>query len=426
MSKSMEPKVQALPLLPGVYLFKDKDNAIIYVGKAKVLRKRVSNYFQKQHIDWKVKALIDEHAIIEHVVTHSETEALLLEAQLIKEHQPKFNVLLKSGQPFLYIQVTNEELPRMLLVRNKKGKGTHFGPFLFKRPARAGYEYLMKTFRLEFCNHKIKDGCLKYHIGLCAGSCRDEFDKDNYMLRLQLAMNALRGHYKESLYELKKSIAWCAARFEFEKAQRLANYLQNLDMIFATLKLKFSEKKYEKEVSLATAPVKFSRSPNKDLGVQLQQLLQLPHAPSSIDCFDISHFQSNEIVGSCVRFVDGVPDKNNFRRFAIKTLQQQNDCAALQEIVARRYRNPDEMPDLILIDGGKGQLNSVASLFPGASIVSLAKREERLFSQQYPQGIVLDLQTEVGRLLIALRDYAHHFAISYHRKKRSKKLEGAL
>ena len=425
----MEKPYLSLPLLPGIYLFKDKDNAIIYVGKAKSLRKRVASYFQKQHEDWKIKSLIDEHATIEHVVTHSENEALLLEAQLIKEHQPKFNVLLKSGQPFLYIMATNDELPRLELVRTKKRKGTYFGPFIQNKFAvRAGYDYLIKTFRLDICNRKIDDGCLKYHIGICAGACKKDFDSEGYLFRLHLAKSLLSGNYKDSLAELRMQIAKCIAFLQFEKARQLNYYLQNLDAIFAHIKVKFSEKKYAHEVAQATASKRPLKMANLTLGKEVQNLLHLEKAPSSIDCFDISHFQSKSIVGSCIRFVDGVPDKNNFRRFAIKSLQEQNDYAALQEIVARRYRNIEEMPDLILIDGGKGQLSAVASLFPehAGKIVSLAKREEQLFSKDFPDGILLDMQTEVGRLLIALRDYAHHFAINYHRQKRSKRLEGEL
>jgi excinuclease ABC subunit C len=152
----------------------------------------------------------------------------------------------------------------------------------------------------------------------------------------------------------------------------------------------------------------------------LQKLLELPERPETIDCFDISHFQSSYLVGSCIRFKDGLPDKNNFRRFRIKTLTQQNDYAALQEIVSRRYKNPADAPHIVLIDGGKGQLSSVQQLFPGLLCISLAKREELLHTPLHPEGIHLDIQTPLGQLLIYLRDYAHHFAISYHRLLRTK------
>jgi excinuclease ABC subunit C len=281
----------------------------------------------------------------------------------------------------------------------------------------------MKTFRLELCNKKIKDGCLQYHIGICAGSCRDDFDKDGYLFRLHLAMNALRGHYKESLSDLRKKIAGAALTLDFEKAARFNYYLQNLDTIFATLKTKFSEKKYGTEIDQVTTGFYRTQQPDPLLATALQDLLNLSTAPRSIDCFDVSHFQGNEIVGSCIRFLDGVPQKDLFRRFKIKTLTEQNDYAALQEIVARRYRDGD-FPDLILIDGGKGQRNAVAALFPERTIISLAKREERIFSESKPDGILLDKESAVGKMLIRLRDYAHHFAITYHRSKRQSLLKG--
>ena len=149
-------------------------------------------------------------------------------------------------------------------------------------------------------------------------------------------------------------------------------------------------------------------------------VLKLASPPRSIDCFDVSHFQSTALVGSCVRFYDGIPQKNAFRRFKIKTLTEQNDYEALKEIVSRRYKNQDELPDLVVIDGGKGQRNAVLPLLKNSTCVSLAKREERLFSDSYPEGYVLDVHTPVGKLLISLRDYAHHFAITYHRLLRSK------
>lgn len=414
------PNLDFLPLLPGVYLFKDATNAIIYVGKAKLLKKRVSSYFKNQDKDWKIHSLIEEYASIDHIVTQTEMEALLLEAQLIQEHQPKFNVLLKSGQPFVYIHFSNDEIPVIEVVRSKKKKGgTYFGPFVQKMQVRAAYNYLLKTFRLNLCNQKIPTGCLRYHIGNCAGNCLDTFDKEQYLFRMTLAQQALAGRYKQSLAAINKRIEEYSSAFEFEKARQLVYYAQNLETIFATLKTKFTPKKYETDVFVATTPIAHQKEYNIAFSDQLQTLLGLPQRPITIDCFDISHFQSQSIVGSCIRFVHGVPDKNNFRRFRIKTLVEQNDYAALQEIVTRRYKNSNAIPDVVLIDGGKGQLSAVQKILPNAFIISLAKREERLFTPLHPEGVTLDIQTEIGRVLIALRDYAHHFAISYHRTKRA-------
>jgi excinuclease ABC subunit C len=419
----MTKTVINLPSSPGVYLFKDKDNAIIYIGKAKSLKNRVRSYFQNKEKDWKIKALIDEHASIDHIITKTEPEALILEAQLIKENQPKFNVLLKSGNPFLYLLFTKEPLPKLEIVRNKKKKGIYFGPFLHKKQARSVHTYLLKTFRLEWCNKKIEGGCLRYHIDLCVGNCRDDFDPEEYLFRINLAITILKNNYKKSLKSIKDRIVLYNDNFEFEKAKHLVEYLTNLDSIFATLKTKFSDKRYESDVFLATTPIHMRKQPDLTLAQKLQLFVQSEKPIITIDCFDISHFQSNEIVGSCIRFKHGIPDKNNFRRFNVRSLKQQNDYAALQEIVSRRYKNPEDIPDLIVIDGGKGQLNAIKTILDNTQIISLAKKEERLFMNRFPNGIVLDVKTELGKLFIAVRDYAHHFAISHHRARRNKQWE---
>ena len=421
----MENSTLQLPNLPGIYLFK-KNNELLYVGKAKSLKKRVRSYFQKQEKDWKIQALIEEHTHVEHIVTHTETDALLLEAQLIREHKPKFNVLLKSGQPFVFLVFTQETLPKLLLVRNKLLKGIYFGPFLHKNHVRNAHIYLLRTFALNVCNTSIENGCLQYHVGNCAGNCLPTYDLEAYKFRLHLAQSLLEGRYAESLKRLHEQIVTHAKNFEFEKARNLHRYAQNLEIIFDTLKTRFSFTKYEKDIVLVTAPTEKSENAKKknfELGKKVQELFNLEKAPSTIDCFDISHFQSSFIVGSCIRFTDGVPDKNKFRRFKIKTLKEQNDYAALQEIVARRYKNSEEIPDLIVIDGGKGQLHAIEQILPNAQIISLAKREELVFGKSLTEPVPLSLHSDVGKLIIALRDYAHHFAIRYHTLLRSKQVK---
>ena len=413
-------RVRDIPLLPGVYLFKDHTNTIIYVGKAKCLRKRVSSYFQKQDTDWKVAELIKAHATIEHIVTKNETEALLLEAQLIRDYKPKYNVLLKSGNPFLYLVFTeSEDIPQLKIVRVKKEKGTYFGPFLHKQDARSVFAYLTRTFTLYLCNVKISQGCLEYHLGHCAGNCMDQFNMKDYMLRLMLAQQALEGNHKAFLQAVQENIALHNQNLEFEKSRHLASYLKNLDIIFATIKTRYTEKKYSKEIEYATKPLRRAENALQAGLAELATMLELQNIPTTIDCFDISHFQSTYIVGSCIRFTNGKPDKNKFRRFKIKSLESQNDYAALQEIVRRRYREED-FPDIILIDGGKGQRNAIKDLFPHVTCISLAKREEQVFADNHPEGLRLDLTTTIGQLLIALRDYAHHFAIEYHKLLRKK------
>ncbi len=409
---------KTIPKAAGVYYFKDKDGQVIYVGKAKSLAHRVNSYFQKGY-DWKVMALVEEYADLDYILTKNETEALLLEAQMIAEHKPKYNVLLVEGQPFLYLLfTTNDPLPTLEVVRNKRKKGTYFGPFLHKRQARGVAAYLIETFRLALCNKKIANGCLDYHLGKCAGNCLHNFDTNDYLFRLNLAMDVLRNNHKESLKNLKEKIKEYSKALAFENARRLSGYVENLDTIFETIRTRFHEKKYKDDIFVATTPTKIA--PRDSALDELSEFLHLNKQIKTIDCFDISHFQSSYIVGSCIRFSNGIPDKNNFRRFRIKTLETQNDYAALQEIIKRRYRDENEIPDLIMIDGGKGQLSAAQTVLPQGMIISLAKREETIFSNTIPDGKKLDIHSRVGQLLIAIRDYAHHFAISYHKLRRKK------
>jgi excinuclease ABC subunit C len=414
--------IRNLPRLPGIYVFKDKNSGIIYIGKAKSLKNRVLSYFRRQTEDWKVQELIKEHALVEYILTKNEIEALLLEAQLIRTYKPKYNVLLKNTNPFVYMLITQKEMPELKLVRNKKEKGTYFGPFLYKQKARSVYEYLMRTLRLRLCSTKIEQGCLDYHMGLCAGNCVASFNPVDYKVRLQLAQSLLEGNHAACESLLTSQIKEHNHRMEFEKSKNLSSYLGDLEIIFETLKTGFSETKYVKDITVMMTPISAKIEKPLQALKELKDLLSLPHSIESIDCFDISHFQSSYLVGSCVRFTHGMPNKNKFRRFKIKTLTEQNDYAALQEIVSRRYRNPEELPDVVLIDGGKGQLNAVKDLFPKTMFISLAKKEELLFTPYHTEGVHLDIKTALGQLLIALRDYAHHFAVSYHKVLRSKNL----
>ncbi len=414
--------IKIIPTLPGVYLFTNDQEEIMYIGKAKSLRSRVHSYFHKKPHDWKVEEIQREYADLDFIITKSETEAMLLEADLIQRYQPKLNTIFKTGQPFLYIQFTAPRtgLPSMQIVRNKKRKGTYFGPFLHKRQARNAYQFLIRTFKLNVCNKKIENGCLDYHIGNCPGTCKSDFDKTEYLFRIELAKQVLRKQDKTFITMIQEKIAQYNKELAFEKSKHFAEYLDNVHTIFETIATKFAPEKFAADIFAAITPTVHVAQTHPHVGRELSALLGIATPISTIDCFDISHFQSRSIVGSCVRFTDGKPDKNKFRRFKIQSLTQQNDYAALQEIVSRRYKDTADIPDLILIDGGKGQLNAVRSLFPDAQIASLAKREETLFSTHLKDGITLDVKTDIGKLLIALRDYAHHFAISYHRLRQKK------
>ena len=509
--------IKKLPAQPGVYIFKDADQHIIYVGKAKDLKKRVISYVLLQGKDVKADTIMNTAASLEHLLTESELEAMLLEAQLIQAHQPKLNILLKTGQPFLYLVISSSSTPELKIVRNKKQKGTYFGPFIEKASARKVYDFLMKTFRLKRCGKKIENGCLYYHMGICSGSCRPDFDNVAYLERLDLAKAALKQGHSAFLKHLEHLITEHSNERNFEKAKTLHAYYKAFQSVYSALDIKqsssshlvkrdvwilsgngkslfrFDERsamlkkkqvfyaplmqgdnqepwyieyflsyyrshapcahllvnfdltKQDKDlyqtflrqwhtltyavsiehptkghaaslIRLASIHAATESARTKTLPQALMQFLNLSSAPRTIDCFDISHTQGHAMVGSCIRFTDGAPDPANFRHFHIKTLDHQDDYAALQEIVSRRYKDTRDLPDLILIDGGKGQLSATKPLFPTIPCASLAKKEEIVYATTLSHGKKLDIKSFVGQLLIALRDYTHHFAISFHRK----------
>ncbi|MBV8660878.1 MAG: GIY-YIG nuclease family protein [Candidatus Dependentiae bacterium] len=402
------------PKSSGVYFFKDANNAILYIGKAKNLKNRITSYFSSG--DYKVIELLRSAVDIEVITTNNEIEALFLEAQLIKQHQPPFNRLLKAGNPYIYIFFSQDKIPTISTVRTKKKKGEYFGPFLTKKDALFVVEYLKKSLQLNVCNKKIESGCLQFHINICSGSCKSDFDEEFYKFRLDIARQILNNKYTQAIKQLAAEIILSNKNLNFERSQHLVKYQQHLKAIIDTLQTlqttKFTNIKQqptEKDVS------------NIDLLSDLKRRLGLKKIPYTIDCFDISHMQSQSIVGSCVRFLNGKPDTKKFRHFDVKSLTQQNDYAALAEIVERRYKKIEDYPDLIIIDGGKGQLNATKHLAGPAEIISLAKREETIFFPDSEKTIVLNIQKATDRLILQIRDYAHHFAISFHRKKQKLK-----
>lgn len=406
-----------LPKAPGVYLFKDAHGTVLYIGKAVNLQARVNSYFANYARDWKIKALIDEHATIAHIVTNTEHDALVLEAQLIQEYQPKYNRLLKEGNPFIYIRYTQKPYPTFAISRTKTTKGIYFGPFVQKQDARKSLHFIIDTFKLYRCGKSMKHGCLLYHIGKCSGSCLPNFDEAAYAVRAALALHMLRNERDQFIATLKTEIQKASDALQFERAKHLHDYLQHVDTLFYTLNKYNSSLLYASAAASTLMPAE-TATISPTLSDELQELVGSEEPIHTIDCFDISHFQSRSIVGSAVRFTNGIPDKKEFRRFIVRTLNQQNDYAALQEIVKRRYKKEADLPDLILIDGGIGQRNATLAVMPTVLIASLAKREETLYCPAHPDGIVLDLHTDAGKTLIALRDYTHHFAITYHRLKR--------
>lgn len=505
-----------LPDQPGVYFFKDAHGSLLYVGKATSLKKRVASYAKPNHNDWKTHALIEDAQDIEFRALATPLEALILEAELIQAHQPKFNILLKSGQPFLYFLFTATNPPELLLMRSQNRKGVYVGPFVHRGQARQIYEIIVRAFGLRLCHKKIDGGCMYFHIGQCPGSCRPDFDLKAYNIRLNLAKKLLQQGAKGIISELETQIATHNQNLEFERSKQLSFQIEQIKTTGLSiettrssssnsmpeeqkhiwllwpegqaLELFIASKGIVQKLELWFAPdgiidnaadymrTYYTNFPcpnsvftnflvsesatveafltewhNKLQTVAIidridatppdfvllaqamqttefeafqnnpQKIASLVGAQTSvhtIDCFDISHKQGRFMVGACVRFVDGHPDKNNFRRFKIQTVAHQDDYACLREVVARRYKNATEdLPDLILIDGGKGQRSAVENLVGTTPLAALAKKEERLFcTKNLNEGVRLDSKSLHGALLIALRDYTHHFAITYHRK----------
>jgi len=416
MSSALILTIPVLPKLPGVYLFKNAEGDVLYIGKAKSLAARIASYFSSEmHHNEKIQALLDASDHIDHYVTHHESDALLLEEYLVRLYQPPFNILLKEGNPFLYLVITKTEIPDLLIVRTKDQPGVYFGPFVQRSVIRRCHDYLIKTFQLYRCNKRLPHGCLKYHLGICAGTCTGTFDAEAYRTRMHLVEQLLAGDRDAFLTTLRVGIERARAALHFEQARQLHRYEQEFEDIFNVIDRNFSPVRYHREAThRAAAAALTSHNLYQEAQQALQQLINIHTPIRTIDCFDISHVQGKQLVGSSVRFTAGIPDRSQFRRFFIRSLTQQNDYAALQEVVSRRYRHKENIPDLVLIDGGKGQLSAVKAVLADVPIMSLAKREERVFIEPHGDGTRLDISTPLGKLLIALRDYAHHLALSYH------------
>jgi excinuclease ABC subunit C len=408
----------------GVYLFKDAQGQIIYIGKAKNIATRIASYFNNAQ-DFKNSLILQEAYSIETIPTNSEEEALYLEVDLVKKYQPKFNQLLKEGQPFIYLffsdfsssttlkgNLKTSEIPTLSIVRipAKRKKGLYVGPFLSKKAARAVFQFLIKTFQLKLCKKKIEQGCLQYHIGVCAGFCSKDFDVDFYKFRLKLAQYLVSKKPEQAITDIEAQIKQASKLLQFERAKNLLEYKINFEQFAQTLsRLSAMPSKQEKPDNVKNITILFA----------LQKRLNLQHVPYVIDCFDISHMQGQAIVGSCIRYVNAQPEPKSFRRFKIKSLIEQNDYAALQEIVSRRYKTGHEYPNLVIVDGGKGQINAIKKLVGSAELVGLAKKEETIISADFSKFIKLDHMQPEDALILQIRDKTHHFAISYHRKKRT-------
>jgi excinuclease ABC subunit C len=427
-------RARALPRDPGVYLMKDRFGQVIYVGKAKDLRKRVSTYFQPSRrfaaTQPKITAMVSLVRDIDHLTVRSEAEALLLEGKLIKEYKPKYNTDFVDDKQFLLVRVDlQNELPRFRLTRNRKDTGSrYFGPFAHAGMLRATLLEMRKRFGILLADArpcKLPDGRYRLYDDarseIFAG--HNETTAAAYAERVQTACQFLEGKARQWLEELEEEMKIVAERREFERAAELRD-------LVAALRETISPTR------------KFVREPHRsieDVGEALEELgesLGLSSPPRVIECFDVSHVSGTFVVGSMVRFRDGRPDKANYRRYKIKTIDGNDDFRAMEEIVGRRYIRlidaGEPLPDLVVVDGGKGQVGFAMRAFLAAAIepptlIGLAKKEERIEFPDERDALVLSRRAPALRLLQRLRDESHRFANQFNAEWRSRKIrESAL
>jgi excinuclease ABC subunit C len=413
------PKVRDLPHKPGVYLFKDRFNRVIYVGKARDLNKRVSQYFhpsRQQRSDPKTAALVESIWDLEAHTVKSEPESLLLEGKLIKEYRPRYNISFRDDKKFLLVKVNlNDPFPRFLLTRMKKDDGArYFGPFPHSGSLRKTLALIRKKFHLRTCRPEIPGEtdfrhCLQHIIKNCSAPCVNKITRAGYLAQVKQACEFLDGASGEMLAEFKAEMKKAAERLDFERAAEIRNLLHDLKR--------------------TTRPTKrFARQfvttvcPNEDAAA-LQEALGLPEPLRYIECFDISNISTTHKVASMVCFRDGKPDNSNYRRYRIRTVEGQDDFASMAEVVRRRYsrvlNEGIRKPSLIVVDGGKGQLSSacreLATLgLSDLPIIGLAKEREEIFRPGLSDPLIIDHSSGAIKLLQRIRDEAHRWANGYH------------
>jgi excinuclease ABC subunit C len=428
MSADLKSKVRDLPNKPGVYLMRDRLGRVIYVGKARSLRKRVSQYFHpSRRFSWdpKIRALIESIADFETFVVKSEPEALLLEGKLIKEYKPRYNALFKDDKRFLMVKVNmSEEYPRFKFARLKKDDGArYFGPFAHAGAVRRAMQFMRKKFSVLVSGSaapKAKD--FKYSPYLVPVPV-GEIPKDEYLRRVETACEFLEGKNKEALADLEEQMRAAARAMEFEKAAELRDVLGSL-----------------RELARAARERKFARDLRPRIEVfremeELQRVLQLPALPHHIEGFDISNISGTLSVASTVCFRDGRPHKEHYRHYQIKTVEGSDDFASMAEVVGRRYARVraegGALPDLVMVDGGKGQLMAALRALwkldvRDLSVIGLAKKLEEIYTPGQPAPIRLPRNSPALHVIQRLRDEAHRFANAYHQKLRKRRIQESV
>lgn len=403
-----------LPENSGVYIFKDKYQVPIYVGKAVNIKKRVKNHFGLKKSNAKEQLLVERTASIDSIVVDSEIEALILEANLIKNHQPLFNSQLKDDKDYIYIKITDDEFPKVLAARKRDLTDTRefFGPFPSSSKVRATLKFLRRVFPYSNCKPNQRRPCLYFHLGLCPGVCAGVITKEDYRTNIRKIVLFLKGERQKIINDLEKQLKTASKKLEFERASIIRDQIESINYI--------------------TKPSRNFEHFEPDLegirNMEMEELakeINLTKTPKRIECYDISNIHGKDATGSMVVFTNGMADHSEYRRFKIKTVVGINDTAMMAEIVERRLKNDWPVPDLIVVDGGKGQLNAVFEVLRRKDkeipIISLAKRLEEIYLPGNPKPLKLSRQNRALRLIQRLRDEAHRFAINYHRKLRGKR-----
>ena len=424
----MNKHLENIPKLPGVYIMRDGLGNIIYIGKAISLKDRITSYFHADS-DSKATAIITAMRKIDYILCASENEALIVERQLINKVKPYFNAMWKDDKSYPYIKLTvNEDFPRLMITRKKiKDGALYFGPYPQAFYIKKLVRWLTKLFKirpckLEFSEEKPQDekkvkSCMYYHTEMCQAPCMGKISSQKYKVKVKDVSLFLNGKFRKLEDEWESLMYSLSSKMEFEEAKEVR------DRIFAIQSM--SERVLIREITQDDIKESVERS---DSISELKNVLGLKRMPAVIEGFDNSNLQGTNAVSSMVRFLNGLPDKKNYRRFRVKTVTGADDFATMREVVFRRYsgliRKNEKMPDLVLIDGGKGQLgsaiNALEELQLNLPVAALAEKNEEIYIPNKDKPLVLSRHSPALRLLQSVRDEAHRFAVNYHRKLREK------
>ncbi len=406
-------KINKLPDLPGVYIFRNKNRRILYIGKANSIRKRIKDHFTQSGKVLKEANIIGQAEKLEFIITASESEALLLEAYLIKRKQPRYNINFRDDKSYPSVKITlKEDFPRVSITRIKKSDGSlYLGPYPDVKELMSSLKILRFVFPFRSCRLFPKSACLYFHINLCPAPCMGKIDKDEYRKNIVEVIKSLLGDIDGVMEDLTHDMDICVEGRKFEKAALIRDRLK----------------------ALGKVSVLFGGYKSINVQENIRQKLNLPHLPRVIDAVDVSNISGTSAVGSVVRFKDGAPLKNYYRRFRIKKQNFIDDYRMMAEVVIRRYRNVTEKdaPDLIILDGGKGHLNRIDEVlkdnlnldFP---LIAYAKGKDVLYSKYKRAGSYFADGSAEKNILIRIRDEAHRFAVGYHKYLRSRKMQESV